>query len=197
MARLYRPTIPVETRCRVALRQLGESEVENVLEANRPSRGGSSMAGTGSPGRSLGRLLDRLKGELAELLGCSVEDLRLDHDPPLAARPQERRGLGRKTYYVPDANDPEHLFYRPHGPQFEGSHLIKTNVRGEHGQHPDRVLIKKARRIERGPKPKRGPKIKSRGFASDRTAKEWPKRPFRIAGKSRSERSGRPGDKNL
>ena len=103
--------------------------------------------------------------------------MRLDHDPPLAARPKHRRGLGKRTYYIPDANDPNHLFYRPHGAQFAGSHLIKTNVRGDHGQHPDRVLIKKNRRIERGPKPKRGPKIKSRGFEKSAGAK-WPKRSF-------------------
>jgi hypothetical protein len=79
-------------------------------------------------------------------LGCNRHDLRLDHDPPLAARPRFRRGLGKKTYYQPPANDPDHLVYRPHGPEFEGSHLIKTNVRGDHGQFPDRVLIKRENR---------------------------------------------------
>lgn len=180
MARLYRPTIPIEIKCRVALRQLGEIEVDNVLEANRPSRGGTSMAGTGSPGRSLGRLHERLMGELAEMLGCSVEDLRLDHDPPLAARPQERRGLGRKVYYVPDANDPEHLFYRPHGPEHAGSHLIKTNVRGDRGQHPDRVLIKRARKLER-----------SRNGETRRKASGFPKRPARV--KRATDSAAKPG----
>lgn len=76
--------------------------------------------------------------------------------------------------YEPDANDPDHLFYRPHGPEFDGSHLIKTNVRGDHGQHPDRVLIKKQKRLERGPRPKRQP-----GFKKAKAPKtKWPSRPF-------------------
>ncbi len=99
--------------------------------------------------RMLSVSIENLIPKLAALLGCEVGELRLDHDPPLAQRPQERRGLGRKTYYTPAANDPEHLFYRPHGPQHAGSHLIKTNVRGDHGQHPDRVLIVKARKLEK------------------------------------------------
>jgi hypothetical protein len=170
MARLYRPTIPVEIKCRVALRQLGEAEPDNVIKANRPRRDAGYMVGVvGLPGRSLGRLLERLLDELAESLHCKVEDLRLDHDPPLAARPQERRGLGKKTYYVPDANDPEHLFYRPHGAEFDGSHLIKTNVRGEHGQHPDRVLIKKFKRLERGPRQKPKRKWASKSFPKGRS----------------------------
>lgn len=183
MAKLYRPTIPVEVKCRVALRQLAVVNPDWTIDNNRPRRDAGYMVGVvGLAGNSLGRLLETLLPELAEKLGCKIEDLRLDHDPPLAARPKERRGLGKKTYYIPDANDPEHLKYRPHGPEHEGSHLIKTNVRGDHGQHPDRVLIKKNRRIERGPKPKRGPKMRSAGFRSSTdksTAKQkWPKRPF-------------------
>lgn len=178
--KLYRPTIPVEVKCRVALRQLGELRVDAVIEFNRPSKAAGYMVGVvGLSGRSLGRLLTEAMERLAETMCCNVSDLRLDHDPPLGARQKERRGLGKNTYYIPDANDPDHLFYRPHGPQFEGSHLIKTNIRGDHGQHPDRVLIKKARRIERGPKPKRGRKIGSPpGFYSRDTKPAWPKRPF-------------------
>ncbi len=171
MARLYRPPIPIETKCRVALRQLGEMFIDDVIVANR-------FVPRDTRHRSLGRLLDEKLVALAELLKCEVSDLRLDHDPALGARPKHRRGLGKKTYYIPDANDPAHLFYRPHGPQFEGSHLIKTNIRGDHGQHPDRVLIKKARRAERGPKPKRGPKMQGRGFEK-KTKPKWPKRQFR------------------
>lgn len=175
MPRLYRPSIPVEIKCRVALRHLGEDDIDNVIDAWRPARGGTSMAGTGSVGMSHGRLLDRLLPHLAEKFDCKVDDLRLDHDPPLAARPQERRGLGKKIYYVPDANDPDHLFYRPHGPEFAESHLIKTNVRGDHGQHPDRVLIKKMRNIERGPRPKRHHGLKKNPKAPKR---KWASRPF-------------------
>jgi hypothetical protein len=173
MPRLYRPTVPIEIKCRVALRHLGELDVDNVIEAWRPSRGGTSIAGTGRVGMSHGRLFEYLLPRVAELFDCKVEDLRLDHDPPLAAR--VRVGFGKNTYYVPDANDPDHLFYRPHGPEFAGSHLIKTNCRGDHGQHPDRVLIKKMRRIERGPRPKRHHGLKKNPKAPKRA---WPSRPF-------------------
>jgi hypothetical protein len=171
MPRLYRPVVPVEVKCRVALRQLGTfPEVIDRICAEQ------SMM------RTFGATLDHLLLRLSGLLNCDVSELRLDHDPPLAARPKHRRGLGKKTHYIPDANDPEHLFYRPHGPQHAKSHLIKTNVRGDHGQHPDRVLIKKARKLERGPKPKRGPKIRSRGFAASSKPK-WPRRPFNQGGR--------------
>lgn len=108
--------------------------------------------------------LEQLRSALAEQIGCDVKDLRLDHDPPLGARPRRRSGLGRKTYYTPDANDPDHLFYRPHGPEHAGSHLVKTNIRGDHGQHPDRVLIKKERKRER-----------SRNGETRRKASKFPK----------------------
>lgn len=162
MGRLYRPHIPIAVKVVVAERQVKEKPnldwgvYLSVCWQNNSDR------------------MEMLKGLLANRLHCEIKDLRLDHDPPLAARPKERRGLGKRTYYIPDANDPDHLFYRPHGPQFAGSHLIKTNVRGDHGQHPDRVLIKKQRRIERGPKPKRGPKIQSRGF--DKQSRPFQKR---------------------
>ncbi len=149
MGRLYRPHIPLSVCVVVAARDCYRAGI------NPPAR---------REGESLTSLLDRQKAALAAAIGCAAPDLRLDHDPALGARPRHRRGLNPKTFYTPDANDPDHLFYRPHGPEHDGSHLIKTNVRGDHGQHPDRVLIKKQRRLERGPKPKRGPKIQSRGF---------------------------------
>jgi hypothetical protein len=162
MARLYRPHVPMKVRIAVAERQVTEL---------------SRLAAPARPGWA--RLYWLLE-VVAQKAGCDVSELRLDHDPPLAARPRHRRGLNPKTFYMPDANDPDHLFYRPHGPQHERSHLIKTNVRGDHGQHPDRVLIKKARRIERGPKPKRGPKIRSRGFikSTNISAAKMKSRPF-------------------
>lgn len=164
MARLYRPAIPLAIKCRVAMGQLGEMWPDRVLEEWQ-----------GSPGKGAGRLLAKLLATLAELLGCQPADLRLDHNPPLGARPQFRQGLGR-TRYVPEANDPEHLFYRPHGPQFAASHLIKTNVRGDHGQHPDRVLIKKARRLAKGPSKKPKRKWQSRPFPKGK--QKIPSRPF-------------------
>jgi hypothetical protein len=138
MPRLHRPHVPLEVRLRVALRQRGFSPGvvnEGVRAAKR--------------GRRIGKALAAILKELARQRGCDVSDLRLDHDPPLAARPRFSRGLGKKTYYKPAANDPDHLFYRPHDPQFEGSHLIKTNQRGDHGQYPDRVLIKRERKRRR------------------------------------------------
>jgi hypothetical protein len=77
-----------------------------------------------------------------------------DHDPPLGTRPFSNR-TGK---YKPDANDPEHLFYRS-----EDDHRTKTFVRGEHGQYSDIVLIKRERRRNRPAKPKR--KIPSRPFS--------------------------------
>jgi hypothetical protein len=148
MTRLYRPHIPLKVRCQVAARQIG-----NPALAVPPH-------GTSYRDHLLHQLF--VLGA-PEHLNCSVDQMRLDHDPPLAARPRFRRGLGKKTYYQPPANDPDHLFYRPHGPEFEGSHLIKTNVRGDHGQYPDRVLIKRERRRTK-PKKRKGQKIRSRGF---------------------------------
>jgi hypothetical protein len=170
MSRLYRPHIPLKIRVVVAERQLRELD---------PSVYGYVIPGKKTAGNRLLVLLPWL----AKTFGCDVSELRLDHDPPLGARDEVRRHKSKKTQYIPDANDPDHLFYRPHGPEHTGSHLIKTNVRGDHGQHPDRVLIKKARRLERNPKPKRGRKIGSPGFYSRDTKPKWPKRSF-----SRSKR---------
>jgi hypothetical protein len=166
MARLYRPHIPLAVRVAVASRQLEQRGRSAIVRTVKET--------TGTWGDQLHHLLLYLAREME----CEVADLRLDHDPPLAARPKERRGLSPKTFYTPDANDPDHLFYRPHGPEHAGSHLIKTNIRGDHGQHPDRVLIKKERRREKGPKPKRGPPIKSAGFRTTKMKPKWPKRPF-------------------
>lgn len=172
MARLYRPSIPLEIKCRIVLRQLGEMFIDDVLAAHD---------------RGLGKLLSEKLAEFAETIKCEVSDLRLDHDPPLAARPQFRRGLGKKTYYQPDANDPEHLFYRPHGAQFSGSHDVKTRIRGDHGQYPDIVLIKRERRRQKAKMSKKSG-LKS-GFAQNRKSsvpgakprpgkRKWPSRPF-------------------
>ena len=158
MGKLLRPHVPLVVRCEVAARQLGWNEP-------------AFLVGMHSLGYA--RLLERLLPQLAIKLKCGVSDLRLDHDPALGAREKVfKRGV--HVDYIPAANDPDSLRYRPHGPEFEGSHIIKTNHAGDHGQHPDRVLIKKQRRIERGPKPKRGPKMQSRGF--DKVSRPFPKR---------------------
>lgn len=161
MPRLYRPNIPTGIKLKVVLRQVGEIFPDQVLaEAKRD--------------RMMGRQLNGLLKMLAETLNCEVSDLRLDHDPPLGARDKSKWSASGKTYYIPDANDPEHLFYRPHGAQFEGSHDVKTRIRGDHGQFSDIALIKRQRRRERGPKPKRGPKIQGRRFEGK--SRPFPKR---------------------
>jgi hypothetical protein len=152
----------LSVRCQVAERQLLQGFERLHLKV---------FTSTKSDGARLKVLLDALAAEL----GCEVSELRLDHDPPLAARPKIMMTRGRMKY-APDANDPVYLEYRPHGPQHAGSHLIKTNVRGDHGQHPDRVLIKKARRLERGPKPKRPTSFSRAKLRSPK--QKWPKRKF-------------------
>jgi hypothetical protein len=149
MARLYRPHIPALVKLRVILRQLGEMFPDDVISTARKNR-------------AVQRQLAGCLEIYAANLGCTVADLRLDHDPPLGVRKQKIKN--QRFSYVPDANDPEYLFYRPHGTQFAGSHDVKTRIRGDHGQFSDIVLIKRARRRERGPKPKRA---------------NWPKRPMK------------------
>jgi hypothetical protein len=105
---------------------------------------------------------------LARNFGCERKDLRLDHQPALALRDKIIRE-GIHVGYLPDANDSDHLIYRTHT-----AHLVKTNHSGDHGQHPDRVLIKKARRLTENKPPKRKVKIKSRGF--DKVSRPFKKR---------------------
>ncbi len=185
MPRLVRPNPPLEVRCRVALRQLGEMFPEAVLDAWRHDM--TVAPRYRKPG--LGKLLASLLDRLARLLGCDVADLRLDHDPALENRKKVFK-KGVHVDYEPPANDPEHLRYRPHGTQFDGSHDVKTRIRGDHGQLSDNALAKKNRRIERkraarkqSPStgfPKRPSRIKP--SAKIRGANRWPprgSRPFR------------------
>ena len=134
--RLYRPYVPVEVKCRVLLRQIGEIWIDEVLEANRGN---------------LGDLLIELRGRLAALLDCPVSSLQLDHDPPLGARVRLQSSDGKcRTIYRPAANDPEHLVYR-----VKEAHRVKTLVRGDHGQFSDLALIRREKKRGRPPKPKR------------------------------------------
>jgi hypothetical protein len=174
MGRLYRPHIPLAVRVKVAGRDCYRAGINPpAREAREP----------------LGNFLKRLLVALSAAIGCEVSELRLDHDPALGARaqvpdksPRKDAGwsnsFGVPMRYEPPANDPDHLFYRPHGVQFSGSHDVKTRIRGDHGQHSDIALIKKMRRIEKGPKPKRGPPMKSGGFRTTKMKPKWPKRPF-------------------
>lgn len=159
MPRLLRPHIPLEVRCRVVLRQLGEMWPDQFFES-------ANLIGWNTR-----EMLDHLLGRLAELLACDVKSLALDHDPALGAREKVFR-KGEHVGYRPDANDPEYLIYRE-----RHAHHIKTNVRGDGAQHPDRVLIKKNRRIEAGPIKRRSAKIQNRGFSKG-PKRPWGKRPF-------------------
>jgi len=164
MARLFRPAIPVKVKCRVLLRQLGEMFPDTVIVEHR---------------RGLGRLAEALEARLAEMLLCTVNDLRIDHDPALALR--SRSGEGKATVYDPPANDPEFLAYRPHGTEFAGSHDVKTRIRGDGAQFSDLALIKRQRRRE-----KKAAEAKQRNkrqkFAARRQKIrgrwKWPKRSF-------------------
>lgn len=170
MPRLLRPHIPLDVRCRVVLRQLGEMWPEVVLAHWRKEPGG------------LGAFLKHELRELAEILNCEVKALHLDHDPALGSREKVFR-KGQHVGYKPDANDPEHLYYRE-----AVAHRLKTNVRGLHGQHPDRVLIKKNRRLEKKAKKPTFKQttraIASRfGFRPDKLnpKRKWAKRPLKSA----------------
>lgn len=166
MPRLPRPHVPLEVRCRVVLRQLGEMWPEAVIEQHRASRGLAWAKGSG-PSTGLRALLDDRLKTLAELLDCDVTDLRLDHNPALGAREKViKRGV--HVGYVPDANDPAHLIYRE-----KHAHHIKTNVRGDGAQHPDRVLIKRERRRCRKSANKSKPKRKWR------VGKRWKRQPIK------------------
>lgn len=151
MPRLPRPPIPVAVKCRVVLRQLGEMFIDDVIRANR-------FVPRVVPSRSLGALLHDRLPKLAELLGCTVKDLRLDHNPALENRMKlletgqwvmvVPKG-GKVVRYDPPANDPDSFLYRPHGAEFDGSHDVKTRIRGDHGQFSDNTLAKRERRRER------------------------------------------------
>lgn len=171
MARLYRPHIPIQVKCLVGLRQTGWQTPSAIAMLFRLHKG------------HLGKLLDSILIELAAKLGCKVHELRLDHDPPLALRKRRLYGYPQTACcYVPDANDPDHLRYRPHGAEHDGSHDVKTRVRGDHGQYSDLALIRREKRrtakttTKYNRKNNRRPKIRSRGF--DKAKRKMRSRPF-------------------
>lgn len=135
--KLLRPHIPLETRCRVLLRQLGELWPEQCIA-------------TAKEARSLGYFVAGLKKQLSELLVCGPDELQLDHEPALENREKVFDRSGQHVGYRPDANDPNHLIYRT-----KADHQIKTNVRGDGAQYSDRALAKRERRRQRGNKPSR------------------------------------------
>lgn len=168
MARLYRPSIPLFVKCQVLIRQLEYDDLSaKIMLAVHQ--------------RKYGALVENLLGRLAGKLGCERSELRLDHDPALGMR--KKRGEGKNTVYAPNANDPAFLRYRPHGAQHEGSHDVKTRIRGDHGQYSDVVLIKRQRRRERAldeaVKKKRPDLRKSSAHSGTHKPKtKWAKRTF-------------------
>ena len=139
MSRLPRPSIPASVKVEVALRQLD-------------GFGASPSLMTRDKGERLPDFLERLLIGLATYMGCPRDQLRLDHEPALENRIKVKHH-GKITRYRPPANDPGWLAYRPHAPEYAGSHLIKTNVRGDHGQHSDRALAAKNKNIARNRDP--------------------------------------------
>lgn len=150
MARLYRPHIPLRIRVQVAERQLKQAGIAPIST------------------EKLSTFLFLALDALARHIGCERQELRLDHDPALGTR--KKTGEGKRTIYDPPANDPDHLFYRPHGTTHEGSHDVKTRIRGDHGQYSDIVLIKRQRRRERAVEPAHNRKHKPKT--------KWAKRAF-------------------
>lgn len=144
-----RPHIPVEVKCRVALRQLfGNADLIPFI-------------------RPMGRALIAMRTDLALKLGCQVGDLRLDHNPALRLRPYNPRIKNVARRYTPNANDPNAMLYRS-----AHDHHIKTNVRGDGAKRSDTSEIKRERRRE---KPKRKSKRRwgSRPIQARKNA--WPK----------------------
>ena len=164
MARLPRPDIPTAVELAVVLRQIGDDAVAVKAKVRAAKKA-----------RRLAAERDAKLFVLACTLGCPVASLDLDHDPALENReklvemPDGRRrrvviapkGATILRYY-PDANDPEHLFYRPRGKEHGGSHKVKTLVRGDHGQHSDLALNNKLKNIAK----KRGGKRVASRFQS-------------------------------
>ncbi len=86
----------------------------------------------------------RLNFLLALLFGEDGPQAHLDHNPALRIRAYNPRIKDVAARYTPHAHDPEHLIWRT-----KEAHHIKTNVRGDGAQFPDRVLIKRERKRER------------------------------------------------
>jgi hypothetical protein len=118
---------------------------------------------------SMNERLRRLVDFLSNYLG---DVLQLDHDPALILRQYKvDRRKPEAAWFTPNANDPEHLVYRP-----LGDHGQKTTGRKQGAaktvttKGSDIWLKTKFRRLEQ-PRTKPKAKIPQR-------ARPWPKRPF-------------------
>lgn len=141
---------PVGSRLCVVLRQLTQEQ----------------SFGPDGPPETPKAYLARLLKELAEQMGCA--DLDLDHHPALRLRKYNPNVRTIAARYTPHAHDPEYLFYRP-----RDEHRIKTNIRGDGAQFPDRVLINRERKRDRRHVKKRKAVWAKRKLKS---ANRWPPR---------------------
>lgn len=155
MSRLPRPTVPVKVELQVVLRQLGISPLLASITVDHAV-----------VHRQCGIHRDFFLELLADKFGCAVNELDLDHDPAMENREKVYR-KGVHVDYKPAANDPEFLHYRPHGPEFIGSHDVKTRIRGDHGSYSDAALARKIKRIASNRDP-------HRRKAKIRSANRWP-----------------------
>lgn len=157
--RIRPPQPPTDIQLYVALRQL---ELVDAIAAVNGAR----------QSRTLGRRLVDARNDLATAIGCSPDQLRIDHTWMLRVRAYKpRNGKPVASWYTPHAHDPEYLRWRPQGAEYAGSHHVKTFVRGEHGQYSDTALANRERHRERKAAGKTRPKRKwaSRPFPSGRT----------------------------
>lgn len=152
MTKLLRPPISDTIKAAVAVRQLRELRApeETLLRTER----------------RVGDYLERLLFALQVFMKTN-KPLECHHRPALANREKVYASEGRgvpliHVGYIPDANDPEHLFHLP-----EDDHDVETRVRGLRGQHSDLGLIRKRKNIEKNRDPNRR-KAKIAG------AKRWP-----------------------
>lgn len=111
------------------------------------------------------------------------EKTHCDHNPPLRTRGYNPRRKDVAARYTPHANDPDHLIHRT-----VHAHKIKTNIRGDGAQFPDRVLIKRERKRER-----KKMREKSRKIPVAARRNPWPKgrkirgRPFGLSQQTTQE----------
>jgi hypothetical protein len=127
MARLHRPHVPIKVQLRVAEDQL--------LARGIPPQQFDPLTQRQLPAKQ------RLYLALRDLFG--ERKAHLDHDPALCNR-LKTHIHGSYFRYVPDANDPAYLIWRP-----ADEHDIKTRVRGEHGQLSDLAIARKRKRSEK------------------------------------------------
>ena len=165
--RLVRPYIPLSVRSQVAERQFDAATSFPHENGERNASVFRAYVDRESWKKRIA-LSEQIDTFLRLLFGD--QPCHLDHDPPLGAREKIfKRGV--HVDYCPRANDPNHLVYR-----LAVDHRTKTNIRGEHGQHPDRVLIKKNRHLEEKQNGKAPSRRKSK-IARPKNFK-WPSRPF-------------------